>query len=104
MTPEIESRVRSIAGMISRRYHVDVEDLIQEGLLEAWLAIPRYDGKTGSLAGWCSIRARGAMYDYLRRIDPLSRDHRRECSLGLAEAPRIYSLDHPEDWIERNKT
>ena len=74
----------------------DIDDLIQEGMLGAWQASLKYNGTHGTLAGWCSLRARGAMIDYLRRKDHLSRSHRKLVKEGKAVAPKIISLDYYE--------
>ncbi len=94
MTAAITDRVHAIARAISRRAPEEAEDLLQEGLLGAWQAIPRYNGRVGTLAGWCSLRARGAMHDYLRRVDPLTRQHREAIQAGRALPIRIVSLDY----------
>ena len=96
MTTDIQSCVHNIARSMARKTSEDVEDLTQEGMLGAWLASLKYNGTHGTLAGWCSLRARGAMIDYLRRKDHLSRSHRKLVKEGKAVAPKIISLDYYE--------
>lgn len=96
MTITIQRCVQNIARSMARKTSEDVDDLTQEGMLGAWLAVPKWDGVRGTLAGWCSLRARGAMIDYLRRKDHLSRSHRKLVKEGKAVEPKIISLDYYE--------
>jgi len=93
MDPSITIRVRAIARSIARRAPGEVDDLIQEGMLAAWLASKRFNG-TGTLGGWCSVRARGAMLDYLRKIDPITRNYREKCKEAGVQPPVTVSLDY----------
>ncbi len=57
--------------------NVEVDDLIQEGVLALLSSLERYDPKKGSLHNYVMIRIRGAMFDYLRKLDWLPRNLRR---------------------------
>ena len=96
MTTSIQRRVRNIAISLAHKTGEDVDDLTQEGLIAAWQAAPRWGGVCGTLEGWCSIRAKGAMLDYLRNNDHLSRWHRKLVKEGKAVAPKVISLDYYE--------
>ncbi len=96
MTIAIQQRIRNIAISVARKTGEDVDDLTQEGLIAAWQAASRWGGVCGSLEGWCSIRAKWAMIDYLRNNDYLSRWHRKMVKEGKLLAPKIISLDYYE--------
>ncbi len=67
----------TIARGIYRPSWVDLDDLIQEGAIGAMLAARRWDPAPGaSLRTFCVLRARGAMRDFVRAQDPLSRPDR----------------------------
>lgn len=73
--------VRIIAGRLARRLpsSVDVDELISVGTVGLIDAIDRYDPTRGvPFKGFADIRIRGAMVDYLRGIDPVSRAVRRK--------------------------
>ena len=57
--------------------NVEVDDLIQEGVLALLSSLERYDPKKGSLHNYVMIRIKGAMLDYLRKLDWLPRNLRR---------------------------
>ncbi len=72
--------VRIIAGRLARRLppSVDVDELISVGTVGLIDAIDRFDPTRGvPFKGFADIRIRGAMVDYLRGIDPVSRAARR---------------------------
>lgn len=59
-------------------HNVELDDLIQEGLLALVDALKRYDPSRGvKLSTFLSLRVKGAMYDYLRRLDWMPRSRRR---------------------------
>lgn len=73
--------VRIIAGRLARRLpsSVDVDELISVGTVGLIDAIDRFDPTRGvPFKGFADIRIRGAMVDYLRGIDPVSRAVRRK--------------------------
>jgi len=69
--------------LLARRLHhrcpqVELEDLISAGTIGLIQAVDRFDPKRNvKLNTLAEHRISGAMLDYLRRIDPLSRDVRR---------------------------
>lgn len=96
--PTAEARVLVQHGDLVRRiaYHlvarlpasVDVDDLIQAGLMGLLEAARHYDGRMGaSFETFASIRIRGAMVDELRRGDWAPRSVHRQ-SRAAAEAIR----------------
>ena len=57
---------------------VELEDLVSEGVIGLMQAVDRYDpGRECLLKTLAEHRIRGAMLDYLRRLDPLSRSVRQ---------------------------
>ncbi len=59
--------------------NVEVDDLVQEGLLALLQAIERYDPRFGaSLKTYAYTRIKGAMLDYLRKIDWLPKNVRHD--------------------------
>ena len=74
------TRVRQLAHCIARHLpaSVDVDDLIQAGLTGLIGALRAYDPqRSASVDAYATFRARGAMLDSLRDLDPLSRLQRR---------------------------
>lgn len=58
--------------------NVELDDLIQEGLLALVEAVKRYDPSRGvKLSTFLTLRIKGAMYDYLRRLDWMPRSRRQ---------------------------
>lgn len=73
---------------------VDADDLVQEGLMFAWLAGQRFDPSHGvALRQWMALRAKGAMRDYART---LGRKTGREVLTDL-HAGDVLPLPHTED-------
>jgi RNA polymerase sigma factor for flagellar operon FliA len=75
------SLVRIIAGRLARRLpsSVDVDELVSVGTVGLIDAIDRFDRDRGvPFKGFADLRIRGAMVDYLRGIDPVSRAVRRK--------------------------
>lgn len=73
--------VRIIAGRLARRLpsSVDVDELISVGTIGLIDAIDRFDpGRGVPFKGFADLRIRGAMVDYLRGIDPVTRAVRRK--------------------------
>ncbi|HEY8541647.1 MAG TPA: FliA/WhiG family RNA polymerase sigma factor [Pseudothermotoga sp.] len=57
--------------------NVELDDLVQEGVLALLSAVRRYDPQKGTnLHAFAVKRVKGAMYDYLRRIDWMPRNLR----------------------------
>ena len=71
--------IKRIASDLKRSLppNVELDDLIQEGVLALLSSIERYDPRKGSLKGFVLKRIKGAMLDYLRRMDWLPRNLRR---------------------------
>ncbi|AEH50791.1 sigma-70 family RNA polymerase sigma factor [Pseudothermotoga thermarum] len=71
--------------------NVELDDLIQEGVLALIAAIRRYDPKKGvNIHRYAIKRVKGAMYDYLRKIDWMPRNLRR----NIKEVEKaIYELE-----------
>jgi RNA polymerase sigma factor for flagellar operon FliA len=72
--------VRSIAARIKRRLpvHVEVEDLVQTGMIGLLEASSRYDASRAvAFSSYANSRITGAILDELRRFDPCSRADRR---------------------------
>ncbi len=71
--------VRRIAGAMVRHLpsHVDKDELVSLGYMGLVEAQTRFDPSRGvPFAAFAAMRVRGAMIDYLRQIDPVSRDER----------------------------
>lgn len=82
--------IERLAKMIIKRVPdysiIEYNDLYQTGIMAVLEALPRYDPSRGaSKTTYLSIRARGAMLDELRKVDPLSKGHRRRIREGLEE-------------------
>jgi len=83
----IEATVRELLPFVKRiasdliaslPHNVDVEDLIQEGVMALIEAISRYDPRKGAkFSSYVLKRVKGAMYDYLRKLDWLPKSRRK---------------------------
>ncbi|QTA37844.1 FliA/WhiG family RNA polymerase sigma factor [Thermosipho ferrireducens] len=63
-------------------HNVEVDDLVQEGLLALLQAVEKYDPRKGAkLRSYILTRVRGAMYDYLRSIDWMPKNLRHNIKL-----------------------
>ena len=71
--------VRRIAGAMVRHLppHVERDELIALGYLGLMEARERFDvGRGVPFGAFAAVRVRGAMLDYLRQLDPVSREER----------------------------
>ncbi|WP_233186300.1 FliA/WhiG family RNA polymerase sigma factor [Thermotoga sp. KOL6] len=75
--------------------NVEVDDLVQEGIVAALSAFERYDPSKASFTTFVMKRIKGAMYDYLRRIDWMPRNLRK--SVKLVEKAIYENEDFPTD-------
>src|SRR5436190_20872331 len=72
--------VQSIACNIKRRLpaHVDVEDLVQTGMIGLMEASSRFDAsRKVEFSSYATTRITGAILDELRKVDPCSRQDRK---------------------------
>jgi len=99
---ELLPTVKRIANDLMQHLpkNIEVEDLIQEGVLALISAVRRYDPRRGvNLKTFLVKRIKGAMYDYLRNIDWMPRNLRK----NIKEVEKaIYELEsklgrHPTD-------
>jgi RNA polymerase sigma factor (sigma-70 family) len=90
VTSDLERRVSWAVRNVPPQLREDAQQ-------EAWLGIvaasPRFDGRC-SLSTFVARRANGAVQDYLRREDPLSRSERRKVKSGMTDAPRHVGVEH----------
>lgn len=106
---ENQERVEVIARIFYRRVYgnVDLEDLIHEGLLGLMDAIDRFnsrmaysaDKKPQLFRAFIDRRIKGAILDYLRRLDPLTRKLRAEVKAGarsFQQVPVDHANQHPD--------
>lgn len=80
LVKELLPTVKRIANDLAQHLpkSVEVEDLVQEGVLALISAVRRYDPRRGvNLKTFLMKRIKGAMYDYLRSIDWMPRNLRR---------------------------
>lgn len=91
--------VRRIAYCVLRRLPpcVQVDDLIQAGMLGLLEAAQHYTAENGaSFKTFASIRIHGSILDELRRLDPLRRTKRREAKAIAATAAALeLTKGHP---------
>lgn len=81
LVKELLPTVKRIANDLAQHLpkSVEVEDLVQEGVLALISAVRRYDPRRGvNLKTFLMKRIKGAMYDYLRSIDWMPRNLRRD--------------------------
>lgn len=72
--------VDAVLNQLDRRLpaHVSREDLASAGKIAVVEALRRFQGPTVEARAYCYTRVRGAVYDELRRLDPLSRRTRAQ--------------------------
>lgn len=77
---ELEPDVRFIAARLWRTLprSVELDDLISAGWVGLLSAAPRWTPGRASFSSFCLRRASGAMLDYLRDLDHLSRSERKK--------------------------
>jgi RNA polymerase sigma factor (sigma-70 family) len=86
ISPEISEALRKAVDWGSRT--AMPADLREDARQEAWIgvldAVSRFHPEMAALRTFAVRRARGAVLDFLRREDPLSRLHRRQIKRGEA--------------------
>ena len=77
------SVVDTVLAALDRRLpaHVSRDDLASAGKLALIEALLRFDGPPEQARAYCYVRVRGAVFDELRRLDPLSRHTRAQVTL-----------------------
>jgi RNA polymerase sigma factor for flagellar operon FliA len=72
--------VEAVLGALEHRLpaHVARDDLASAGKLALVEALLRWDGPAAEARAYCYVRVRGAVFDELRRLDPLSRHTRAQ--------------------------
>jgi len=80
---------------------IDEEDLVAAGELALWQCIERFDPTSGaSFPTFAGNRIRGAMLDWVRQADWISRRGREEQRRGGDEPPDMCSLDQLAGSVE----
>ncbi|KUK34099.1 MAG: RNA polymerase, sigma 28 subunit, FliA/WhiG [Thermotoga sp. 47_83] len=82
--------------------NVEVNDLIQEGIVAALSSLERYDPSKASFTTFIMKRVKGAMYDYLRKIDWMPRNLRK--NVKMIERAIYESEEFPSDEEIARKT
>ncbi|WP_416376428.1 FliA/WhiG family RNA polymerase sigma factor [Thermotoga petrophila] len=82
--------------------NVEVDDLIQEGIVAALSSLERYDPSKASFTTFIMKRVKGAMYDYLRKIDWMPRNLRK--NVKMIERAIYESEEFPSDEEIARKT
>ena len=80
---EVLPVVDAVMASLDRRLpvHISRDDLASSGKLALIEALRRFEGPTHEARAYCFTRVRGAVYDELRRLDPLSRRTRAQVTL-----------------------
>jgi RNA polymerase sigma factor for flagellar operon FliA len=80
---DASSVVDAVLRAIERRLpaHVSRDDLASAGKLALIEALLHFDGPRDQARAYCYVRVRGAVFDELRRLDPLSRHTRTQVTL-----------------------
>lgn len=80
--------------------NIALGDLVQAGMVGAWQAIERFDGR-GTLASFAAQRIRGAMLDYLRQDHPAGRGGPKLSFVSLDDEDSVMQMpaenDHARD-------
>jgi RNA polymerase sigma factor (sigma-70 family) len=88
----LATQVVMLARRMARRVPVPFEELEAAGWHGAIAAVDRFNPSRAQLQTYAKRRIIGAMLDYCREIDPLSRKHRRDVK-GSTHAPVNVELD-----------
>lgn len=85
--------VDSVLASVDRRLpaHVSRDDLASAAKLALIEAVGRFTGSLDEIRAYCYTRVRGAVYDELRRLDPLSRRTRVQVNLVRRAAAQLES-------------
>lgn len=85
--------VESVLASVDRRLpaHVSRDDLASAAKLALIEAVGRFTGPLDEVRAYCYTRVRGAVYDELRRLDPLSRRTRVQVNLVRRAATELES-------------
>jgi RNA polymerase sigma factor (sigma-70 family) len=91
----LEPQVRGLAIQKARRIpSLGLDEIVSAAWLGAIRAVDTFDPAAGNqlktFAEWC---IRSTIADYLRSLDPLSRQHRQQVNRETAAEPRTFSLD-----------
>ena len=95
--------VDAVLNQLDRRLpaHVSREDLASAGKIAVVEAMRRFDGPTVEARAYCYTRVRGAVFDELRRLDPLSRRTRTPLNIVRRAAAALdSSLGRPPTTAE----
>ena len=90
--------VQAIASKIKRRLpaHVDVEDLVQTGMIGLLEASRRYDAsRSVEFSSYANSRITGAILDELRRWDTCSRQDRKNASTRPSARDLVSTAGRP---------
>lgn len=96
--------VERIASKMARRVpsFVDKRDLVSAGWLGAIHAVDYFRAGPGvELGRFASKRIRGAILDYLRGEDALTREHRKAIRAGECLPPACFSIDRKLTWAPK---
>lgn len=99
--------VRRIAGSMVRHLpaHVERDELVSLGYMGLVEAHKRFDPKRGVPFGaFAAMRVRGAMLDWLRQLDPISRDERaRLRNTDASASVSLVDFSCAEDYASRGE-
>ncbi len=85
--------VRRIARRLNRPAHVEVDDLISEGVFGLVRAIEGFDPARGwRFSSYCTKHIAGAMLDFLRSADWIGRNARRKMKKTGQDGPSMISI------------
>jgi RNA polymerase sigma factor for flagellar operon FliA len=89
ITPEILTAMRHHAVRLSEKigWAVDSDELFSEAQFSSLKAAARFEPSRGNFKGFILARARGAMLDHLRRVDPVPRRQRKLLRSAEDKAP-----------------
>lgn len=112
----LEDLPRRIVLKNFKHYDQVFDDLIQEGKLALWIAIPQYDASQGAdIRTYVGIRIRGSVIDYLRKNPPFAitsvsrgairrkRDADEEVRQGEQRANRCLTSGEKEEITQRQR-
>lgn len=90
----LSKNVLYIALSFGRRLprHMTRDDIISEGWIGAMRAVDNWDPARGKLNTYADRRIRGAILDYLRRLDPLVRKERQAYKVATRAAMAAFVL------------
>lgn len=106
---DCERQVKLLTWQVARKLYENMyEDLLSVAWIDAIQAVDRHDPEKGKLSTIVKRRVTGALLDYLRAIDPLTRGQRKKAkrdeSFALVHIPLSDQIVDKADYFQHTVT